>query len=308
VAPTGSALGSLPAFPMLAALPAGAKSAGSILILVMAVPYLAGIFTGIVTVRVMPTPATEAAALWGFVAGAAAGALAGLAAAFSGGPLGDGRLAAVGPSGWQVGLVAILEIGVTAALTAAAANWLMLRRVLRHSAARTAPADDQLPLGEDPPLVLLDPPAAQPGARLGVVDEREDVSGHRIYLNPWAGHEEPDEPDDLDAFSDIDAFEDMDVDDPEDMDGLGVTYEMDPDELEDTDGAEDTAETVDTAGPVKTGKPVDAGEPVDTAEAEDAGKAEETRGVKETRAPGDLDALEEADETEGDDDGDEPEA
>ena len=66
----------------------------------MAVPYLAGIFTGIATVRVGPTPATEAAALWGFVAGAAAGAVAGLAAAFSGGPLGDGRLAAVGPSGY----------------------------------------------------------------------------------------------------------------------------------------------------------------------------------------------------------------
>ena len=130
IAPTGSALGPLPAFPMLAALPPGAKSAGPpwLTVLVLATPYLAGLFAGIVTVRITPTPVIEAAALWGFAAGAATGAAAGLAAAFSGGPLGDGRLAAVGPSGWQVGLVAMLEIGVTAALTAAAATWLMFRR------------------------------------------------------------------------------------------------------------------------------------------------------------------------------------
>ena len=193
VAPTGSALGALPAFPMLAALPSGTRSAGSVLILVMAVPYLAGVFTGIVTVRVMPTPATEAAALWGFVAGAAAGALAGLAAAFSGGPLGDGRLAAVGPSGWQVGLVAMLEIGVTAALTAAAANWLILRRIVRRSAAQTGPAEDERAPAQDPPPAPGEPAAAEEGILVGVVDEREDVSGHRIFLNPWAEPDEPEE-------------------------------------------------------------------------------------------------------------------
>ena len=130
VAPTGSALGPLPVFPMLAALPAGTRSAGPawLSVLILATPYLAGVFAGIVTVRITPTPVIEAAALWGFAAGAATGAVAGLAAAFSGGPLGDGRLAAVGPSGWQVGLVAMLEIGVTAALTAAVTNWLMFRR------------------------------------------------------------------------------------------------------------------------------------------------------------------------------------
>ena len=94
----------------------------------LAVPYLAGIFAGIITVRIAPTPVLEAAPLWGFAAGTAAGGLAGLGAAFAGGPLGNGRLSAVGPSGFQVGLVAILEIGVTAALAAAATNWLILRR------------------------------------------------------------------------------------------------------------------------------------------------------------------------------------
>jgi Family of unknown function (DUF6350) len=182
VAPTGSALGPLPAFPMLAALPSGARSAGPpwLTVLILATPYLAGMFAGIVTVRITPTPVIEAAALWGFAAGAATGAVAGLAAAFSGGPLGDGRLAAVGPSGWQVGLVAMLEIGVTAALTAAAADWLLFRRKIP----RDRPAEET----EQPSR------PAEPPIRVGVIDETDDAGGHRIYLNPWAAQEE--DPDD----------------------------------------------------------------------------------------------------------------
>ena len=142
VAPTGSSLGAVPIFPMLAALPGGGQPGGPgwVPVLVLAMPYLAGVFAGVVTVRISPTPVLEAAPLWGFAAGAAAGALSGVAAAFSGGPLGNGRLAAVGPSGFAVGLVAILEIGVTAALAAAAANWLILRRARRsHQAPRRPP-------------------------------------------------------------------------------------------------------------------------------------------------------------------------
>jgi hypothetical protein len=166
VAPTGSALGAVPAFPMLAALPSGAHPAGPawLPIVMLAVPYLAGLFGGIVTVRIAPTPMLEAAPLWGLAAGTAAGLLAGLTAAFSGGPLGDGRLAAVGPSGLQVGLVAVLEIGVTAALAAGGANWLILYR-----AANRARAEE----------------VTQP---VTVVDN-DDPDGHRIYLNPWAADE-----------------------------------------------------------------------------------------------------------------------
>jgi hypothetical protein len=180
IAPTGSTIGAVPAFPMLAALPAGALPAGAraagpawLPVLVLVVPYLAGVFGGIVTVRITPTPTIEAAPLWGFLTGMAAGGLVGLAAAFSGGPLGDGRLAAVGPSGWQVGLVAILEIGVTAALTAGAANWLILRRATRRKA-----GDHPAPAGSA---------AARPtAAARGVIDETDDAGGHRIYLDPWA--------------------------------------------------------------------------------------------------------------------------
>jgi Family of unknown function (DUF6350) len=174
VAPTGSALGPVPVFPMLAALPAGSRPGGPawLPVLVLAVPYLAGVFGGIVTIRIAPTPTMEAAPLWGFMTGLAAGALAGLAAAFSGGPLGDGRLAKVGPSGWQVGLVAILQIGVTAALTAAAANWLILRRAARKA--------------KDQPASAERARAVAAGIAPGIVDETDDAGGHRIYLDPWA--------------------------------------------------------------------------------------------------------------------------
>jgi hypothetical protein len=139
VAPTGSALGAVPVFPLLAALPSGSRAGVPVWIslTVLAAPYLAGIFGGIVTVRITPTPMLEAAPLWGFATGAATGCVTGVLAAFAGGPLGDGRLASVGPSGLQVGLVSVLEIGVTAALAAGGANWFTLHRRARalHAAA-----------------------------------------------------------------------------------------------------------------------------------------------------------------------------
>ena len=189
VAPTGSALGAVPIFPMLAAMPSGARPGGLgwVPVAVLALPYLAGVFAGVVTVRIAPTPVIEAAPLWGFAAGAAAGVLAGLGAAFAGGPLGNGRLASVGPSGFQVGLVAILEIGITAALAAAAANWLILRQNSPPEGrggmgGTVSPHDRGVPGGRPPGPTLI--------------DETDDAGGHRIYLNPWAAEDEGDREDD----------------------------------------------------------------------------------------------------------------
>jgi hypothetical protein len=165
VTPTGSVLGPLPMFPMLAALP-GPKGPhpggpGLTALAVLAVPYLAGAFGGLLTVRTAPSPNVEAAPLWGFGVGAVAGCATGALAVFSGGPLGGGRLSAVGPSGWQVALVATLEMGVAAAITAGLANWLRIRR----GRSGTAMA------GRAPANVTVGPP---------------DLAGHVIYIDPWA--------------------------------------------------------------------------------------------------------------------------
>jgi hypothetical protein len=88
-------------------------------------------------------------------------------AAFSGGPLGSGRLATVGPSGWQAALVAVLEVGVSAAIAAGLANWRRVRRdpaLAAERASRLAPTRGR-------------PPASQ---------DSSDDSGHRIYVDPWA--------------------------------------------------------------------------------------------------------------------------
>ncbi|WP_455749631.1 cell division protein PerM [Nocardiopsis dassonvillei] len=126
VAPTGVSVGALPMLPMLAALPSnGAAPVASLLAL--AVPFVAGAVGGALTQRSAPDVVSEAAPLWGFVCGVTTGLLCAALAALAGGPLGDERLSEVGPSAWQVGLVAALEVGVAAAVVAWVANWWYTR-------------------------------------------------------------------------------------------------------------------------------------------------------------------------------------
>jgi hypothetical protein len=173
IAPTGAALGPLPMFPMLAAMPSGAHASmpGWVSAAMLVLPYLAGAFGGVLLVRAAPSPAAETAPLWGFACGAATGCVIGVLAAFSGGPLGSGRLASVGPSGWQAGLVATLEVGVAAAVAAGAANWLRLRREPGLAAALAASG------------------SAGDGFRVRAGEGGED--GHQIFVDPWADDEEP---------------------------------------------------------------------------------------------------------------------
>jgi len=178
VAPTGTALAQLPAVPMLAALPPGLHAAVPSWIepTVLAVPYLAGGLGGLLLVRAAPALALDAAPLWGLACGVVSGGVLALLSAVSGGPLGDGRLAAVGPSAWQVAGVSALEIGVAAAVTAGAANYLALRRAgmpgLRASREGTA---------------VRRPAAARSGSAVSVLAEEDTAGGHVIYLDPWAG-------------------------------------------------------------------------------------------------------------------------
>jgi hypothetical protein len=178
---------------MLAALPVGPTAAFPAWLgfFVLVMPYVAGALAGLMTVRIAPTPSLEAAPLWGLVTGALTAVVIGFAAKFSGGPLGAGRLGTVGPAGGEVGLVAVLEVGVTAALVAGAANWLIIRHHIRRISA--AQADESgnigisgpraerggpLPAGVSAPLPAL------------IVDETDDAGGHRIHVNPWATGDE----------------------------------------------------------------------------------------------------------------------
>jgi hypothetical protein len=170
---------------MLAALPVGTKAAFPAWIgfFILVMPYLAGALAGLMTVRIAPTPSLEAAPLWGLVTGSIAAVVIGLCAKFSGGPLGSGRLGSVGPAGGESGIVAVLEVGVTGALVAGAANWLIIRHHVRKLAAAAE---------ADPDAVRATGPLARvsgPAPAL-IVDETDDAGGHRIHVNPWAEESE----------------------------------------------------------------------------------------------------------------------
>ena len=185
VSPSGSALGAIPAFPMLAALPVGGKAAFPpwLGFFVLVTPYLAGALAGLMTVRIAPTPSLEAAPLWGLLTGSLAALVVGFGAKLSGGPLGAGRLTSVGPVGVEAGVVAALEVGVTAALVAGAANWLIIGYHIRRAGPLARATGPQL--GETGPLSRLSGPIP----RL-MVDDTDDAGGHRIFVDPWASDPE----------------------------------------------------------------------------------------------------------------------
>lgn len=126
VAPGGVLVEGLPALPLLAAVPASGP-APPLSYIALAAPYLAGIAAGFLTARRVATFSREVTALWGLVAGVCSALVAGAFATLSAGSLGDGRLATVGPSGWEVAAVGALEVGVAAAVAAWITDWLSMR-------------------------------------------------------------------------------------------------------------------------------------------------------------------------------------
>ncbi|MFG2077324.1 hypothetical protein SAMN05421874_118144 [Nonomuraea maritima] len=130
VAPTGVQLGTVPSLPLFGALP----ESGTVPVWMMAVialPFAAGAAAGVLVARIAPSPSYEAAPLWGFLTGVSTGLVAGVLAALSGGPIGGGRLATVGPSPWEVAVSVALEVGVAAGISAGVTNLLLLNKRAR---------------------------------------------------------------------------------------------------------------------------------------------------------------------------------
>ncbi|HZB49928.1 MAG TPA: DUF6350 family protein, partial [Mycobacteriales bacterium] len=122
VSPFSAVLGPVPAFPLLAALPQDGTPPPAVRA-VLLLPVLAGVVAGVVLVRALPPepavgtlPRMARTAGWGLAAGLAAAATLALLAALAGARLGDGYLAAIGPSPWRVLLALTLEIGAPAAI------------------------------------------------------------------------------------------------------------------------------------------------------------------------------------------------
>jgi hypothetical protein len=119
-------LGALPAVPVLAGLPDSAVSGAGPLLL--GVPMAGGMVAGALLVRRRmreESPPGWAALLGASVAaGPVAGVLLGLAALVSGGPLGSGRLAVLGPVGWEVAAVGAIVVSVGALIAAAGSRAL----------------------------------------------------------------------------------------------------------------------------------------------------------------------------------------
>ncbi|MFB4283075.1 MULTISPECIES: cell division protein PerM [unclassified Nonomuraea] len=130
VAPTGVQLGTVPSLPLLGALPESGP-VPAWMMAVIALPFAAGAVAGVMVARISPSPSYEAAPLWGFLSGVSTGVVAGLLAALSGGPIGGGRLATVGPSPWEVALSVAIEVGVAAGISAGVTNLLLLNKRAR---------------------------------------------------------------------------------------------------------------------------------------------------------------------------------
>jgi hypothetical protein len=112
VSPLATTLGPIPAVPVLGALPSGDFAFGFVGLLV---PVIAGFLVGaILGPRLSRELRGPAVVLTGLGVGLVGGVILGLLAWASAGAAGPGRLQHVGPDPWLVGIVAAVELGLSA--------------------------------------------------------------------------------------------------------------------------------------------------------------------------------------------------
>jgi Family of unknown function (DUF6350) len=119
----GVTLGSVPALPLLAALP-DTQAVPLLAFASQVVPAVAGLVAGAVLGRRMPAAAggSLVAALWGLLAGGLLGIGAAAAVWVAGGSLGDGGLAVVGAPPLATGIAVAAQAGIAATVAAGVAR------------------------------------------------------------------------------------------------------------------------------------------------------------------------------------------
>jgi hypothetical protein len=126
VTPTAVVLGPLPMFPLLAALPGPGPSPGWTVAL-LALPPLVAALACYRVLRRWPTDRWDDAALRGAGAGLLCAVAFAVVASLSGGAVGPGRMAHVGPFVFQVLLHGIATFGVGGLLGSMLATWRVRR-------------------------------------------------------------------------------------------------------------------------------------------------------------------------------------
>ncbi|MDP5181556.1 DUF6350 family protein [Blastococcus sp. BMG 814] len=123
----GVTLGSVPALPLLAALP-DTQAVPLVAFVSQVVPAVAGLVAGVTVGRWFTDRdgGSVVAGLAGVLAGALLGLLAGLLAWAAGGALGDGALAQVGAPPVATGIALAAQAAIAAALAAATTRWRAL--------------------------------------------------------------------------------------------------------------------------------------------------------------------------------------
>jgi hypothetical protein len=135
VSPTAVMLGPVPAFPLLAALPAdGATPEWATAFL--GVPVLVAAVAVVLAVRRSPVDRLDAGAMRGLGAGVLAAALFTVVAALAGGSVGPGRMADVGASVTSTFLAALVSFGGGGLLGGFLAAWWGRRRSGREASQR----------------------------------------------------------------------------------------------------------------------------------------------------------------------------
>jgi len=127
VSPAGVTLGAVPAFPLLAALPAPGTPPAWVSGLVVA-PVLAAVVATVLTLRRHPAPGYDVGALCGAGTGLLGGLLLTGAVALAGGAVGPGRMADVGAPLLDTLVASTVSMGVGGLFAGVAATWWARRR------------------------------------------------------------------------------------------------------------------------------------------------------------------------------------